>query len=215
MKVSIEAIKEIEEFEGTGTKKGDRYYVYLDPISLPTIGIGHLLTEEELRTRTISINGVPVRYEFGLTKQQMEDLKIQDLDEAGRQMMRLVKVPLNQFQYDALTSFCFNLGQGNLGKSTLLRKLNNNDYKGAAAEFLKWNKAGGKVLNGLVRRREWESKWFMKTEITKQESKEETKVETKVEQPQEKPETKPSKKNKDVKNESLVATIGRAVGVDV
>jgi hypothetical protein len=69
---------------------------------------------------------------------------------------RLVKVGLTQGQFDALVSFTYNLGARSLSTSTLLRKLNAGDYAGAADEFLRWNKAGGKVLNGLTRRREAE-----------------------------------------------------------
>ena len=71
----------------------------------------------------------------------------------------LVKVPLTQNQYDALASFHYNTG--GLGKSTLLKKLNKGDFAGAAAEFHKWNKAGGKVRAGLVTRRAQEAELFL------------------------------------------------------
>ncbi|HAK9115445.1 TPA: lysozyme, partial [Salmonella enterica] len=74
---------------------------------------------------------------------------------------RLVKVKLTQGQFDALVSFAYNLGARTLSSSTLLRKLNAGDYAGAADEFLRWNKAGGKVLNGLTRRREAERALFL------------------------------------------------------
>lgn len=74
----------------------------------------------------------------------------------------MVEVPLNQNQFDALASFTYNLGETNLSSSTLLKKLNAKDYTGASNEFLKWNRAGGKVLNGLVRRREAERNLFLK-----------------------------------------------------
>ena len=70
---------------------------------------------------------------------------------------RLVKVPLTANQFDALVSFCYNCGEGNLAKSTLLKRVNAGDHDGAATEFHKWNKAGGKVLAGLTRRRASES----------------------------------------------------------
>ena len=62
-----------------------------------------------------------------------------------------------QHQFDAMVSFAYNVGLGNLKSSTLLRKHKAGDYKGAAAEFAKWNKAAGKVLPGLVRRRQAEA----------------------------------------------------------
>jgi peptidoglycan hydrolase-like protein with peptidoglycan-binding domain len=73
---------------------------------------------------------------------------------------RLVKVPLSQGQFDALVSFSFNVGEGALADSTLLRKLNARDYKGARREFARWNKGGGRVLPGLTRRRAAEAKLF-------------------------------------------------------
>lgn len=73
-----------------------------------------------------------------------------------------VSVKLNQNQYDALVSFTFNLGGGNLQKSTLLKKLNSGDYNGAAKEFTRWVYANGKKLNGLVKRRKDEKKLFLK-----------------------------------------------------
>ncbi len=71
-----------------------------------------------------------------------------------------VTVPLNQDQFDALVSFTFNLGEGNLKSSTLLKKVNAGDFAGAAQEFQRWNKAGGKVLPGLTRRRACEALLF-------------------------------------------------------
>ncbi len=70
------------------------------------------------------------------------------------------KVPLTNNQFSALVSFVYNLGCGTMRTSTLVKKLNNRDYAGAAAEFAKWNKAGGKVLRGLVRRRAAEAQLF-------------------------------------------------------
>ena len=71
------------------------------------------------------------------------------------------RAPLNQNQFDALVSWTFNLGPGNLRSSTLLKRLNAGDYRGAADEFLKWNKADGKVLPGLTKRREAERALFL------------------------------------------------------
>jgi hypothetical protein len=75
-------------------------------------------------------------------------------------VQRLVKVKLNQNQFDALVSFAYNCGEGNLAKSTLLKRVNAGDFEGAAQEFHKWNKGGGQVLRGLVRRRKAESDLF-------------------------------------------------------
>ena len=71
-----------------------------------------------------------------------------------------VHVPLNQQQFDALCSWVYNLGPANLKRSTLLRKLNNGEYEETPNQIKRWNKAGGKVLEGLVRRREAEALLF-------------------------------------------------------
>ena len=92
-----------------------------------------------------------------------------DLKEFEDAVNSLVKVPLLQCQFDALVSFAFNVGQDidedtiaeGLGDSTLLKNLNTGDYKGAADQFLRWNKAGGKVLRGLEKRRAAERSMFL------------------------------------------------------
>ena len=84
-----------------------------------------------------------------------------DYQDAEEQVLSLVKVPLTENQLGALTSFVFNLGAGNLSRSTLLRKLNQGDYTSAAEEFNKWVFAGGKKLNGLVKRRAEERELFI------------------------------------------------------
>jgi lysozyme len=84
--------------------------------------------------------------------------------EAG--VVRLVTVPLNQNEYDALVSFAYNCGLGALQKSTILRKLNANDRIGAADAFGMWTKGGGRVLPGLVRRRKAEAALFLQPVAT-------------------------------------------------
>lgn len=84
-----------------------------------------------------------------------------DVDRAGAAVSRLVTVPLTQGQFDALVDFTYNEGQGHLGSSTLLKKLNAGDYYGAAAEFQKWVYAGGRVLQNLVARRQYDAQTFV------------------------------------------------------
>ena len=153
----------IKSFEGV--PDGDPTTVnidpYLDPLGIWTIGWGH----------AISVDGQFLRgkekrkaakdlYPGGITLEQAERLLRADLLDTCRDVASLVKVPLSENQFAAVASFCFNLGPGNLAKSTLLKKLNQKDYSGAAAEFGKWNKGGGKVLAGLTRRREAEAELF-------------------------------------------------------
>lgn len=95
-----------------------------------------------------------------ITRERAEELLRDDVKRFEDQVLRLVKVQLTQGQLDALVSFTYNLGAANLGNSTLLRLLNAGDYKGAAAQFDRWTKAGGKELPGLVKRRAAERALF-------------------------------------------------------
>jgi len=95
-----------------------------------------------------------------ITKDRAEQLLAEDISRFEPEGDRLVKVPISQNQWDALMSFTYNLGAANLESSTLLKLLNAKDFQGAAAQFPRWNKAGGKVLNGLVKRRAAEQALF-------------------------------------------------------
>jgi lysozyme len=97
-----------------------------------------------------------------VSKKQALNLLEKDAANAATAVRDLVHVSLTQNQFDALVSFVFNLGAGSLAESTLLKKLNKGNYKGAAKEFVKWNHAGGVVLAGLTRRREAEAALFGK-----------------------------------------------------
>jgi lysozyme len=95
-----------------------------------------------------------------ITEDEAGDLLREDIQSSEDAVNRLVTVPITQGQYDALVSFVFNLGRGNLASSTLLRLLNSGDYTGAAEQFPRWNQAAGKVLQGLVTRRAAEARMF-------------------------------------------------------
>lgn len=158
--VGLELIKKFE-----GIPDGDPGTVnidpYLDPVGIWTIGWGHAIAigGSYLRGRE---NRKAARdlYPGGITLDQAEQMLRGDVLDTCRDVESLVKAPLTDNQFGALVSFTFNLGRGNLSKSTLLRKLNDGDYDGAAIEFHKWNRAGGKVLAGLVSRRAAESTLF-------------------------------------------------------
>ena len=83
-----------------------------------------------------------------------------ELEEYENYVSTAVTVPLSQNQFDALVSWVYNLGNGNLTSSTMLKVLNSGDYAGVPAQILRWNKAGGKVLDGLTRRRQAEADMF-------------------------------------------------------
>ncbi|MTH47490.1 lysozyme [Intestinirhabdus alba] len=96
-----------------------------------------------------------------ITREQAEQFLIEDLAIVANTITANVKVALNQNQFDALSSFIFNVGSGNFTDSTLLKKLNIGDYDGAADEFLRWDKAAGKVMPGLTKRRTAERQLFL------------------------------------------------------
>lgn len=125
--------------------EGLRLSAYQDSAGVWTIGYGHTGN---------------VKPGDRITQAEAERLLQQDTAWAQQAVRDQVKVPLTQGQFDALTSFTFNLGAGALEKSTLLKKLNAGDYAGAQAEFGKWVHAGGEVLQGLVRRRAAEADLF-------------------------------------------------------
>lgn len=130
--------------------EGLRLTAYLCPAGVPTIGYGH--------TYGVKMGQV-------ISEAQAEVFLDHDYQSAEEDVLELVKVPLNENQLGALTSFVFNLGSGNLRISTLLRKLNEGDYQGAAEQFGAWNKArvNGKMiaLDGLTKRRIDEKQLFI------------------------------------------------------
>lgn len=126
---------------------------YPDSAKLLTIGIGHLLTKEEKQTGFIVINGKKVPWQYGITKAQAYELKLQDLVRFEEVVTTLVKVPLKQNEFDALVSFAYNTGVSAFTGSTLLKKLNQGMYSEVPVELKKWVKAGGKVIKGLINRR--------------------------------------------------------------
>ncbi len=139
MQTSQRGIDLIKRFEGL------RLSAYKCPADVWTIGYGTTAGVKPGQT---------------ITKERAEELLREDVERFEAQVLRLVKVPLTQGQHDALVSFVYNLGAGNLSNSTLLRLLNSGDYKGAAAQFDRWTKAGGKELPGLVKRRAAERALF-------------------------------------------------------
>lgn len=97
----------------------------------------------------------------GITKLEAERLLRKDVCFAERAVLRLIKVPLSDGQFDALVSFTFNLGSGSLQRSTLRRKLNRAEYDSIPNELMRWVNAGGRRLKGLVRRRAAEAELFL------------------------------------------------------
>jgi lysozyme len=133
----------IKQFEGFEPK------IYLDAAGYPTIGYGHLVRDYEREW-----------FKNGISEAAGEALLIKDVLAAEQAVLRLVKVPLTDGQFDALVSFTFNLGGGALQRSTLRRKVNREEHADVPPEFVKWVWAGGKKLRGLVRRREAEAAFY-------------------------------------------------------
>lgn len=152
MQMSEEGLELLKQWEGFELK------LYKDSAGLLTIGVGHLLTKSELSSGKIVINGLTVKYTDGLTEQQALDLLSQDVQPAENTVNTNVKVLLNQNQFDALVSFTFNVGGGAFKASTLLKVLNQKQYTEVPAQLLRWTRAGGKVVQGLLNRRQNEIK---------------------------------------------------------
>ena len=141
MKVSQECIDLVKFFEGFEPR------AYLCPANVWTIGYG--------RTKNVKEGDE-------LTELQAERDLLEELDEFAEQVLNTVKISLDQNELDALTSWTYNLGVGNLQSSTLLKKLNSGDKNSVPSEMVRWNKAAGKGLAGLTRRREAEAKLWAK-----------------------------------------------------
>jgi lysozyme len=145
MQVSDNCLKIIREFEGFKSKP------YLCPAGVPTIGYGS----------TRYANGTAVKLtDPSITEGQADEIMQATLGQYEDAVNRYVTASINQNQFDALVDFAYNAGAQNLRTSTLLKRLNQGDYAGAAAQFDVWVNGGGKKLPGLVRRRASERTLF-------------------------------------------------------
>lgn len=139
----------IKHFEGCLHPHQGKYKAYRCPAGIWTIGWG-----------TTTEHGHAIKQDTVWTQEQCNAAARADMEKFEADVRRLVKVQLEPWQFDALVSFTYNVGAGNLAKSTLLKKVNAKDFAGAAKEFLRWDKANGKTLAGLTRRRKSESLLF-------------------------------------------------------
>ena len=139
MTISQKGLDLIKQFEGLKLK------AYSDSVNVPTIGYG----------TTVYPSGIKVKIGDTCTLQEAETYLRTDVN---RRAAAVGEIGVNQNQFDAILSFCYNLGLGAWNKSTLRKKvLANPNDPAIEAEFNKWNKAAGKVLNGLVKRRQAEA----------------------------------------------------------
>lgn len=139
-KDGLELIKRFEGFSPT---------VYVCPAGWPTIGYGHVVRK-----------GEGDRFADGIDEAEGHVLLRADVVVSERSVLRLVRVPLDDCQFDALVSFTFNLGAGALQRSTLRRRVNREEHDAAPAEFRRWVWAGGRKLKGLVKRRAAEARIY-------------------------------------------------------
>jgi lysozyme len=167
MRLSKAGADLMHRFEGCRNKP------YLCPAHIWTIGYGHVLYQEQIKLPMARVEGkeIPmIRKEMPLkpedsrvwSKEEIEKLFADDVASFERGVLRLVPgVVGRQGAFDALVSISFNFGLGNLQRSTIRMKANRGDWEGAAEAFMAWTKGGGKVLPGLVKRREAERALFL------------------------------------------------------
>ena len=136
MKISIEGLSLIKKFEGLELE------AYKCAAGVWTIGYGHIKDVKEGDE---------------ISKAEADEMLVHEIEEYENYVNTAVNVPLSQNQFDAIVSWVFNLGNGNLQASTMLKVINSGDHAGVPAQIKRWNKAGGKVLEGLIRRREAEA----------------------------------------------------------
>jgi len=146
MKLDESGYKLITQFEGLSLKP------YLDSIKVPTIGYGNTFYPDGRKVK-LTDPKITQPYAFEIFKVIA--------DKFASQVSNSVKSPVNQKQFNALVSFAYNVGMGNLNSSTLLKRVNANpNDDDIRIQFQKWNKAGGKVILGLTNRRAAEAKYY-------------------------------------------------------
>jgi lysozyme len=156
--ISDKAIEMIKHHEGV------RQLPYRCPALLWTVGVGHVIDPNHIKVPLEQRKqlAIPEGWDRKLTMEEVNAILQKDLESFVRGVLRLCpNAAANQGHLDALTSFSFNVGLGNLQKSAIRMKYNRGDFEGAAEGFLDWTKAGGKILPGLVKRRKDERALFL------------------------------------------------------
>ncbi len=158
MKVSKAAIDMIKHHEGVRTKP------YRCPALLWTVGVGHVIDPTHATVKYEERRNLPIPegWDRVLTMDEVDRILSQDLGRFERGVVRLCPAAVGrQGIFDSLVSFAFNVGLGNLQRSSLRMKTNRGEFEEAAEEFMKWTKAGGRVLPGLVKRRRDEQRLYL------------------------------------------------------
>lgn len=149
MSLSPKVIEMIKHHEGV------RVRPYQCPALIWTVGVGHVIDQSHIKIPLAERKALPIPdgWDRTLSMGEVDEILAKDLVSFENGVRRLCPDGLTPGRLSALTSFAFNVGLGNLQRSTLRMKHNRGDYEGAAEAFLDWTKAGGKVLKGLVSRR--------------------------------------------------------------
>ena len=149
MNVSAKTIEMIKHHEGV------RVRPYRCPALLWTVGVGHVIDPAHISVKFDERKNLPIPqgWDRTLSMAEVDDILAKDLARFERGVVRLCPTGLTQPRFDALVSFAFNVGLGNLQRSSIRMRHNRRDYEGAAEAFMMWTKAAGKVLPGLVKRR--------------------------------------------------------------
>jgi len=149
--------------EGIKKDEGVRVRPYRCPALLWTVGVGHVIDPNHIRTPFNERKGlsIPDGWDRVLSMAEVDRILAEDLATFERGVLRLCPTGLTQGRFDALVSFSFNVGLGNLQRSTIRMKHNRGEYEAAADAFLAWTKAGGKELPGLVKRRKHEREMYL------------------------------------------------------
>jgi lysozyme len=145
--------------------EGVRMRPYRCPALLWTVGVGHVIDPNHAKVPFAERRDLPIpdNWDRSLTMDEVDAILAQDLARFERGVARLCPSAVNhQGRFDALVSFAFNVGLGNLQRSGLRMKHNRGEFDEAADEFMKWSKAGGKVLKGLVNRRRDEQRLYLR-----------------------------------------------------
>lgn len=157
MKVSERAIEMIKHHEGVRTRP------YRCPALLWTVGVGHVIDPRHIGVKLDERKNLPIPegWDRTLGMDEVNTILAGDLVSFERGVLRLCPAGLTQSRFDALVSFSFNVGLGNLQRSSIRMKHNRGEFEDAAEAFMQWTKAGGKELPGLVKRRKDERNLYL------------------------------------------------------
>jgi len=158
MKVSEHCLEMIRHHEGVKTRP------YRCPALLWTVGVGHVIDPAHIGVKLEDRKNLPIPdgWDRVLSMAEVDDILAADLATFERGVLRLCPSNLTQSRFDSLVSFSFNVGLGNLQRSTIRMKHNRGGFEGAGEAFMQWTKAGGKELPGLVKRRKDERALYLR-----------------------------------------------------